>query len=418
MKKEVVRRYETAAPQVIAVSTPKPGACSMEWNECVEVYCAERGQWVHVNVLNGNIHLDNTSVSSLKCNCVMNTRCHYLVSVDEFMHVCDVTPRYANVNANANGAQIDQRKMQWTDVVRKRGVRFHTYWNGQILQQTTIAHNQLLARFPLLQKRYNCAKRNAINKTYQQQLSLCKQAESIPKKFSQFKNHPLYCIQKYLKKFEYIYPQTPKDAIGEVEGQAVYPRSHVHKLHAKRRWFREGWVVLDNESPVKIVNSRSSTNVQPTELFGKWQCVPYIPPCASDGIVPKNDFGSVELWSPQHLPSGCVHLSDPFAVQACKTLHLDYAKAVVGFLKDKGLFTRRKPVFDGVVVCKEHYDQVKRLCDELLVEQQVAIQEQEESQIDSLWTLLVSGLMVKREMEAKIKHPCQINYDDLCGQAL
>lgn len=70
------------------------------------------------------------------------------------------------------------------------------------------------------------------------------------------------------------------------------------------------------EEPAKVVDSRMSNkqralgNSKPlkNELFGRWQTEEYDPPCAEDGIVPKNEHGNVYLFQPCMLPKGCVHL--------------------------------------------------------------------------------------------------------------
>lgn len=44
------------------------------------------------------------------------------------------------------------------------------------------------------------------------------------------------------------------------------------------------------------------------ELFGYWQTEPYDPPTATDGQVPRNCYGNVDLFKPCMLPKGTVHL--------------------------------------------------------------------------------------------------------------
>lgn len=48
---------------------------------------------------------------------------------------------------------------------------------------------------------------------------------------------------------------------------------------------------------------------QPLELFGKWQTNPYEPPIAKDGIVPRNEYGNVDLFKMCMLPKGCVYIN-------------------------------------------------------------------------------------------------------------
>jgi len=45
------------------------------------------------------------------------------------------------------------------------------------------------------------------------------------------------------------------------------------------------------------------------ELFGEWQTTDYIPPEAKNGIVPRNEYGSVDLFKACMLPKGTVHIN-------------------------------------------------------------------------------------------------------------
>lgn len=66
------------------------------------------------------------------------------------------------------------------------------------------------------------------------------------------------------------------------------------------------------------------------ELFGEWQTSTYVPPIAQDGIVPCNEYGNVDLFKPEMLPVGCVHIVEPNAVRLCKKLGINYAEAITG----------------------------------------------------------------------------------------
>lgn len=44
------------------------------------------------------------------------------------------------------------------------------------------------------------------------------------------------------------------------------------------------------------------------ELFGEWQTTEYIPPEAKDGIVPRNEYGNVDLFKKSMLPKGTVYI--------------------------------------------------------------------------------------------------------------
>ena len=66
------------------------------------------------------------------------------------------------------------------------------------------------------------------------------------------------------------------------------------------------------------------------ELFGEWQTTEYVPPVAKDGIVPCNEYGNVDLFKPEMLPIGCVHIVEPNSVRLCKKLGINYGEAITG----------------------------------------------------------------------------------------
>ena len=77
-------------------------------------------------------------------------------------------------------------------------------------------------------------------------------------------------------------------------------------------------------------------------------------PSAKDGIVPKNEWGSVEIPPLAHaLPGGTVHVDLPDAAKVCRQLGIDFADAVSGFEYKK---RRMVPTKCGVVVCAESED--------------------------------------------------------------
>lgn len=45
------------------------------------------------------------------------------------------------------------------------------------------------------------------------------------------------------------------------------------------------------------------------EVFGEWQTKEYEPPEAKDGIVPRNEYGNVDLFKQCMLPKGTVHVN-------------------------------------------------------------------------------------------------------------
>jgi hypothetical protein len=95
-----------------------------------------------------------------------------------------------------------------------------------------------------------------------------------------YKNHHLYVLEKWLTKYETLYPKGP--VIGYCAGQPVYRRACVQTLHTTNRWLRECRKLRVVESAAKIVKSRAVAKegedlyreegrkeINMIELFGK-----------------------------------------------------------------------------------------------------------------------------------------------------
>eukprot|EP01083_Nonionella_stella_P071223 191196_1 len=179
-------------------------------------------------------------------------------------------------------------------------------------------------------------------------------SEPIPTSLSALNNHPLYCIEKWVKKYEIIFPKT--QILGKFGEFDVFPRTNLRVLHSADIWFREMRMVKSGAIPLKRVRpSAMSSKQEMTELFGKWQTDPWTPPRAVDGKVPKNIHGQVDLWTKDHMPGGCVQLPMPRVSISARKLGVHYAPCMTGFDVRKG---RSFPVYEGIVVACENATKV------------------------------------------------------------
>lgn len=81
----------------------------------------------------------------------------------------------------------------------------------------------------------------------------------LPKVVAEYKNHPLYAIEKDLLKFEAFYPPDLKP-LGKVRQYDVYPRSGVFTLQGELNWIRQARNVKEEEkdNPYKVVKGLNS----------------------------------------------------------------------------------------------------------------------------------------------------------------
>lgn len=230
--------------------------------------------------------------------------------------------------------------------------------------------------------------------------------QPLPKTISECKGHPLYIIQKHLLKFEALYPPDCVPLGYTSTGCAIYSRHCVHTLYSRETWYRKGRIVKSDQEPYKIVTARpkydklSGTKIKnsPLELFGKWQTMEYEPPIAKDGIVPRNEYGNVDLFQPSMLPKGTVHINLPGLYRIARKLNIDCAPAVVGFNFGSMGAT---PAMEGYIVCIEYEDILREAWE---VEQAEAIKrtkEKKDKRVYGNWKRLIQGLFIRERLAAK-----------------
>ncbi|XP_058448007.1 DNA repair protein complementing XP-C cells homolog [Malaya genurostris] len=217
----------------------------------------------------------------------------------------------------------------------------------------------------------------------------------IPKKLSDFKNHPSYCLKRDLLKFQAIYPPEAPP-LGFLGDEPIYARKCVHTLHSREVWLRHAKVIRLYEQPYKIVMSKLKREKTELELFGYWQTEEYVPPEPVGGRVPRNAYGNIEIFKDCMLPKGTVHLKQINISKICRKMNVDYAIAVVGFGIHAG---GNHPVFDGIVICKEFEQQVLEEYERDKVEQELRKHLRREKAIYDRWRRLIKGLIIRNRLK-------------------
>ena len=257
--------------------------------------------------------------------------------------------------------------------------------------------------------------------------------EPIPLSLGECKNHPRFCVEKHLKKYQVIYPFGPKHAVGTIvsKGRAhmVYPRTNLHTLRSKDRWRREFRQVREAEKPHKIVASRkqkprrqsqqgfggfpgldpelgntisdvvesvgvgraassvaSAEEGDTIELYGLWQTDPYNVPSVKNGKIPRSKYGHVELWTPQHVPPGTVHINLPRSRYVARKLGIEHAPAMTGFERKSGRFV---PILAGIVVLKDDSEMFREAYIQYDAERRRLALERQKRKAYKCWRLLI-----------------------------
>ncbi|KAH9315907.1 hypothetical protein KI387_024534 [Taxus chinensis] len=233
--------------------------------------------------------------------------------------------------------------------------------------------------------------------------------EPLPTNQQAYKNHHLYALERWLTKYQTLYPTGP--VLGYCAGKPVYPRTCVQNLHTAERWLREGLQVKKGEAPAKILepsrnrarrSDAEATNLEEgcsegrtVALFGRWQTEPLKFPSAINGIVPKNERGQVDVWSEKCLPPGTVHLRMPRLVPIAKKLGIDFAPAMVGFEFRNG---RSVPIFEGIVVCKEFRNTILQAYSEEEEIREIEEKKRNEHQAISRWNQLLRSIATRQRL--------------------
>ncbi|KAH8246595.1 hypothetical protein KR038_003790 [Drosophila bunnanda] len=349
----------------------------------VEVWSEVEEQWICIDLFKGKLHcVDTIRVSLYKSVNMMvkiikissqqknaSPGLAYVFAFQDDQSIKDVTARYCS---------------SWSTTVRK--ARVEKAWLDEVITPY-LGHPT----------------RRDI--TENEQLHRIHANKPLPTSIAEFKDHPLYVLERHLLKFQGLYPPDAP-TLGFIRGEAVYARDCVHLLHSRDIWLKSARVVKLGEQPYKVVKARpkwdkltrSVIKDQPLEIFGYWQTQDYEPPTAENGIVPRNAYGNVELFKACMLPKKTVHLRLPGLMRVCKKLNIDCANAVIGFDFHQGAC---HPMYDGFIVCEEFQEVVTAAWEEDQQEQARKEQEKYEARVYGNWKKLIKGLLIRERLKKK-----------------
>ncbi|KAL0273232.1 UNVERIFIED_CONTAM: hypothetical protein PYX00_005958 [Menopon gallinae] len=328
-----------------------------------EVFLEAEEKWISVDAIRQKVHCVNELHSRATQPVV------YVVACNNDSTLKDVTKRYVP---------------NWHSDTRKRRVD-EAWWNETMWPYQ--------------------GPRTAQDREEDEDINRQLQDKPLPTVIAEYKDHPLYALKRHLLKFEGIYPPDAP-ALGFIRGEPVYARECVHTLRSREVWFKEARVVRLREEPYKIVKARPkfdkmSGDVKkdlPLELFGFWQTEEYIPPIATDGKVPRNEYGNVDLFKPCMLPKGTVYLQIPGLNKIAKKLGIDCAPAVTGF---EFHMRASHPVVDGFVVCEEFKDVLLDAWNKEIDESNRKSEEKRLKRIYDNWKRLIRGLRIRERLKVK-----------------
>ncbi|KAL4911020.1 hypothetical protein BDW74DRAFT_4958 [Aspergillus multicolor] len=234
-------------------------------------------------------------------------------------------------------------------------------------------------------------------------------AEPMPRNVQDFKDHPVYALERHLRRNEVIFPKrvTGHVSLGKPGGKGqtepIYRRSDVHALRSANKWYRLGRDIKVGEQALKRIPSRNKgvtleddEEPEETTLYAFFQTELYKPPPVVLGRIPKNSFGNLDVYVPSMVPPGGVHIRNLEAARAARILGIDYADAVTGF-SFKG--RHGTAVVQGIVVADEYREAVEEVLSAM--EEEKLRNEQEERTIEALCTW--KNLLLKLRIAERVK---------------
>lgn len=239
-------------------------------------------------------------------------------------------------------------------------------------------------------------------------------AEPMPRNIQDFKDHPVYAIERHVRRNEVIHPKRIIGHVGLGKSTArseisepVYRRSDLHIVRSSDKWYRLGRDVRIGEQPLKRVaasrnkgggfsDDEDENEPQETTLYAEFQTEIYVPPPVVQGRIPKNTYGNLDVYVPSMVPPGGVHIKRPEAVRAARILGIDYADAVTGF-DFRG--RRGTAVLGGIVIATEYQEALEEVLRGLEDERRHAALEARTAEALRFWRLFLLKLRIAERVK-------------------
>ncbi|KAI6887600.1 Rad4-domain-containing protein [Hortaea werneckii] len=237
--------------------------------------------------------------------------------------------------------------------------------------------------------------------------------EGLPNNVQDFKDHPLYALERHTKRHEVIHPRRE---VGKVNAgtaakprmEAVFRRRDVLVCRSADKWYRLGRIVKEGEQPLKNVVARRPMGVRRdarspsaededgatkavTALYSPYQTELYVPSPVVKGRVPRNAFGNLDIYLPSMVPAGGTHLRHALTKDAARFLKVDCVDAVTGF-QFKG--RQGTAVIEGGVVPSVYAPAVEAVIGGLEWEAELEVSRQRSAQALRLWKRFLTGLRI------------------------
>lgn len=228
-----------------------------------------------------------------------------------------------------------------------------------------------------------------------------------------YKSSAEFVLERHLRREEAILPTakhvklfTVKAKGGGTTEEKVFLRKDVVTCKSVETWHKEGRAPIPGEEPRKRVPYRAATTNRKRELaeaeyatgekllqglYSRDQTDWIIPPPIQNGIIPKNEYGNIDVYVPSMIPEGAVHIPRRGTVRICKKLGIDYAEAVTGFEFGSRMAV---PIITGVVVAQEYLEAVMEQWEKDEMERLRKEDEKRTKAALAMWRKMLMGLRI------------------------
>lgn len=359
---ETLRKGDTP----VIVDTHYPVYWVEAWDEASE-------KWVTVDpIVTGWVEIIRSTTKS-KLEPPLSDKANslrYVIAFDYHGNATDVTRRYAqNFNSKT-------RKKRITGISDRDSV----WWDRALcrFKPTTAPSKQELAEA--------------------KDMNLRESAEGFPNNIQDFKGHPIYALKRHLHQDEVLRADAVPCGKLSVKNrvESVYSRKDVKIVRTARAWYKVGRILKPGSRPLKHKSAKKAEAMTDEDnesaMYSLEQTEKYIPPPVEDGVIPKNDFGNIDVYVPSMIPKGAVHLKHKYMNIAARLVEVDYAEAVVGF---SYAARRMTPKIQGIIVATEHKEAVEAAYQQLLEEQEEEDKQERLAKALLRWRRYLVALRIK-----------------------
>lgn len=208
-----------------------------------------------------------------------------------------------------------------------------------------------------------------------------------------------------------IFKMKTKGKKGEGDEEPVYLRKDVVQVKSEETWHKQGRAPKPGAIALKSAPYRAATTNRRRELaeaeaqtghkvmqplYSHDQTEWIIPPPIANGVIPKNQYGNIDLFVEHMLPEGAAHVPYRGSVRVCKRLEIDFAEAVVDFEFGHRMAV---PVIQGVVIAEEHYDKVMEELARDEAEKKRKEDEKRRKVVLATWRRLLMGMRIRERIQ-------------------